>query len=93
MNNHINFLEKSVNLSKRLEIHFTTKHGSWLNIAESELSAMTRQSFGKRIATIEELQSQISAWASKRNADTKSVDWQFSADDARVKLKWLYPKI
>jgi hypothetical protein len=54
---------------------------------------MTKQCLGKRIATIEELQTQISAWENKRNADTKSVDWQFSTDNARVKLKWLYPKI
>jgi hypothetical protein len=83
----------ALRLSKRLEIHCTPKHGSWLNIAEIELSAMTKQCLGKRIATIEELQTQISAWENKRNADTKSVDWQFSTDNARVKLKWLYPKI
>jgi hypothetical protein len=83
----------ALKLAKRLEIHFTPKHGSWLNIAEIELSAMTKQCLGKRIANIEELQTQVSAWESKRNADTKSVDWQFSTDDARIKLKWLYPKI
>jgi recombinational DNA repair ATPase RecF len=77
----------ALNLTKRLEIHFTPKQGSWLNIAEIELSAMTRQCFGKRIATIEELQTQVSAWERKRNADTKSVDWQFSTNDARSKLK------
>jgi hypothetical protein len=83
----------ALKLTKRLEIHFTPKHGSWLNIAEIELSAMTKQCLGKRIATIEELQTQVSALESKRNADTKSVNWQFSTDDARIKLKWLYPKI
>jgi hypothetical protein len=56
-----------------------------------ELSTMTRQCLGKRIAAIEELQSQLSAWEAKRNAEVKSVDWQFAADDARIKLKWLYP--
>jgi hypothetical protein len=83
----------ALNLAKRLEIHFTPKHGSWLNIAEIELSAMTKQCFGRRIATIKELQTQVSAWENKRNADMKSVDWQFSTDDARGKLKRLYPKI
>jgi hypothetical protein len=83
----------ALSLAKRLEIHFTPKHGSWLNIAEIELSAMTKQCFGKRIATIEELQTQISAWERKRNADTKSADWHFSTEGARIKLKWLYPKI
>jgi hypothetical protein len=54
---------------------------------------MTQQCLGRRIATIEELQKQVSAWENKRNADTKSVDWQFSTDKARIKLKWLYRKI
>jgi hypothetical protein len=85
--------EIALKLAKRLEIHFTPKHGSWLNIAEIELSAMTQQCLGRRIATIGELQKQVSAWENKRNADTKSVDWQFSTDKARIKLKWLYPKI
>jgi hypothetical protein len=83
----------ALKLAKRLEIHLTPKHGSWLNMAEIELSAMTKQCLGKRITTIEELQTQVSAWESRRNADTKSVDWQFSTDDARIKLNWLYPKI
>jgi hypothetical protein len=85
--------EIALKLAKRLEIHFTPKHGSWLNIAEIELSAMTQQCLGRRIATIGELQKQVSAWENKRNADTKSVDWQFSTDKARIKLKWLYHKI
>jgi hypothetical protein len=81
----------ALNLAKRLEIHFTPKHGSWLNIAEIELSAMTKQCLGRRTATIKELQTQVSAWESERNADMKSVDWQFSTDNAKIKLKWLYP--
>jgi hypothetical protein len=83
----------ALKLAKRLEIHFTPKHGSWLNIAEIELSVMTKQCLGRRIGTIEALQSEVSAWESKRNAGIKSVDWQFTTDDARIKLKWLYPKI
>lgn len=80
-------------LAKRLEIHHTPKHGSWLNIAEIELSAMTLQCLSRRIGSIDELQTQISAWESKRNACKKLVDWQFSTHDARVKLRYLYPKL
>jgi hypothetical protein len=79
----------ALKLAKWLEIHFTLKHGSWLNIAEIEPSAMTKQCLDKRIATIEELQTQVSAWESKRTVDTKSVDWQFSTDDARIKTNRL----
>ena len=80
-------------LAKRLEIHFTPKHGSWLNIAEIELSAMTRQCLQRRIASMEELQTQLSAWEADRNSRTKGVDWQFTTEDARIKLKRLYPDI
>ena len=83
----------ALKLAKRLEIHFTPKHGSWLNIAEIELSAMTMQCLRRRIDSMQELQVQISAWEVKRNNDSKSVDWQFTTNDARVKLKSLYPKI
>ncbi|HWR62422.1 MAG TPA: IS630 family transposase [Clostridia bacterium] len=85
--------EVALNLARRLDIHFTPKHGSWLNIAEIELSAMTKQCLGRRIASIDKLQDQLSAWEAKRNSGTKSVDWQFKTEDARIKLKWLYPKI
>jgi hypothetical protein len=83
----------ALQMARRLEIHYTPKHGSWLDIAEIELSALTRQCLGRRIATIEELQVQASAWEAKRNGGAKSVDWQFTTDDARTKLKWLYPKL
>ena len=85
--------EVALSLARQLKIHFTPKHGSWLNIAEIELSAMTKQCLGRRIASIDELQNQLSAWEAKRNSSTKSVDWQFKTEDARIKLKWLYPKI
>jgi len=85
--------EIALNLAKRLEIHYTPKHGSWLNIAEIELSVMTRQSLKRRIASIDELQVQLSAWEVKRNTNSKSVDWHFTTDEARIKLKYLYPKI
>jgi hypothetical protein len=84
--------QKALGLAKRLEIHYTPKHGSWLNIAEIELSAMTLQCLDRRIPTIEILQNQISAWETQRNALTKSIDWHFSTEQARDKLKWLYPK-
>lgn len=83
----------AINLAKRLEIHFTPKHGSWLHSAEIELSAMTKQCVGRRIPSIGELHNQLSAWEAKRSSDIKSIDWQFKTEDARIKLKWLYPKI
>lgn len=84
---------KALELSRRLEIHYTPKHGSWLNIAEIELSAMTQQCLNRRIPTIEVLSHLISAWETSRNDSQKFVDWHFTTDHARDKLKWLYPKI
>ena len=79
-------------LANRLEIHYTPKHGSWLNIAEIELNAMTRQCLDRRIDDIQCLSEELSAWESKRNSNGKSVDWHFTAEDARIKLRSLYPK-
>lgn len=79
-------------LAKRLEIHYTPKHGSWLNIAEIELSAMTKQCLERRIPSIETLASELSEWEHHRNSSQKTVDWQFTTEDARVKLKRLYPQ-
>lgn len=79
-------------LSNRLEIHYTPKHGSWLNIAEIELNAMTRQCLDRRIGNLTELSKELSAWESKRNMECKTVHWQFTTKDARVKLRSLYPK-
>lgn len=79
-------------LAKRLEIHYTPKHGSWLNIAEIELSVMTRQCLGRRIPEISELSMELQEWESRRNYSQKGVDWQFTTDDARIKLKRLYPQ-
>lgn len=80
-------------LAKRLEIHYTPKHGSWLNIAEIELSVMTRQCLDRRIPSISELASELTEWEQNRNNIQKGVDWQFTTDDARIKLKRLYPQI
>ncbi len=78
---------------ERLEIHYTPKHGSWLNIAEIELSVLTKQCLDRRIPDIETLRSETDQWARERNAGQKSVDWRFTTDQARIKLKRLYPKI
>ena len=86
--------EEAFRLSQRLEIHYTPKHGSWLNVAEVELSALSSQCLGsKRISSIDELNEELSSWYSDRNDSQKSIDWQFTADDARIKLKHLYPII
>lgn len=79
-------------LAKRLEIHYTPKHGSWLNIAEIELSVMTRQCLGRRISCIDDLNMELAEWETQRNLIQKGVDWQFKTDDARIKLKRLYPQ-
>jgi hypothetical protein len=81
-------------LVRRLEIRHTPKHGSWLNVAECELSAMTRQCVhGRRFGTWDELRAETTAWQAHANDWQRGVDWQFQIDDARVKLKSLYPKI
>ncbi|GHU72634.1 hypothetical protein AGMMS49992_09010 [Clostridia bacterium] len=81
-------------MAQRLEIHFTPKHGSWLDIAEVELSALSIQCLGKRrIPTIEMLNEELSAWHSRRNASQKGVEWHFTTADARIKLKHLYPDV
>jgi hypothetical protein len=78
----------------RLEFRHTPKHGSWLNIAENELSSMTRQCVkDRRFATIEALRKETAAWQLRTNAKQRGVDWQFQVDDARIKLKSVYPKI
>lgn len=79
-------------LCARLEIVYTPKHGSWLNIAEIELSVLTRQCLCRRIPDIETLQRETQAWQKRRNAEQKQVDWQFTTENARIRLKHLYPK-
>jgi hypothetical protein len=78
-------------LAQRLEIHHTPKHGSWLNIAEIELSALTRQCLDRRIDDLAVLNAELAAWQQQTNSDQRQVDWQFTTDDARVKLRHLYP--
>ncbi len=85
--------QEAFRISQKLEIHFTPKHGSWLDIAEIELSALSIQCLCKeRIPSIKELNIKLEAWHTNRNQNQKGVDWQFSNDDARIKLKHLYLK-
>lgn len=80
-------------LAERFEFHYTPKHGSWLNMAEIELSALQRQCLDQRIPTAEALIEKINQWKLERNQIAKSYSWHFSVDDARVKLKKLYPEV
>lgn len=84
---------EAMRLAKRLEIHYTPKHGSWLNIAEIELNAMTKQCLGRRLPDLDTLQTQLSAWEKARNISQKAVEWHFTTHNTRDKLKWLYPKL
>ena len=84
---------EALRVARRLELAPTPKHGSWLNVAEMELSVLTRQCLGRRIALQEEVAEEAGAWGGARNAKQVGVDWQFTTEDARVKLKQLYPKI
>ena len=78
-------------LADKLEIHPTPKHGSWLNMAEIELSVLARQCLDRRIDSRAALEREVAAWEADRNASQRGVDWRFTAADARVKLKRLYP--
>lgn len=83
--------EKARSIVEKLEVVRTPKHGSWLNIAECELSILTRQGLEKRVPDKQTLEQQVTAWYSQRNSKQAKVDWQFTTKDARVKLKRLYP--
>ncbi len=86
--------EEAFRIAQKLEIHYTPKHGSWLDIAEIELSALTIQCLqNRRIPTLELLNKELSAWYHPRNESQKGVDWHFTTTDARIKLKQLYPII
>lgn len=78
---------------EKLEIHHTPKHGSWLNMAEIELSAFTKEYLGRRIGDVVALKAEATAWYGDRNHRQKGIDWQFAIGDARIKLKHLYPII
>jgi DDE superfamily endonuclease len=85
--------EEARRLTERFEFHYTPKHGSWLNRAEIEFSVLSRQCFDRRIGDAETLRNETRAWQQKRNVASKTIDWQFTTADARIKLKRLYPVI
>jgi hypothetical protein len=80
-------------LARRLEIHYTPPNGSWLNVAEIELSALARQCLDRRIGSAAALRAEVAAWERERNASGDRVQWRFTTDDARTKLRHLYPQI
>ena len=80
-------------IARKLEIHYTPKHGSWLNMAEIELSVLARQCLDRRIPDRKALAGEVGAWEEERNAAESSIDWRFTSADARIKLKHLYPEI
>lgn len=84
--------QEASELTQRLEIHYTPKHGSWLNIAECELSVLSRQCLARRIDSAELLASEVAAWESSRNDQFCKVNWQFGTPGARIKLRRLYPE-
>jgi hypothetical protein len=85
--------KEAFGIAQKLEIHYTPKHGSWLNIAEIELSAMTSQCLDRRINSMDKLSAELNAWQLDRNTHHKTVKWQFTAADARIKLLGLYPVV
>ena len=80
-------------LVEKLEIHYTPKHGSWLNMAEIELSVLSRQCINDYFENNEQLAERIGVWEQKRNEEQTSIDWRFTTADARIKLRKLYPSI
>lgn len=85
--------EEAKRLAQRVEIHHTPKHGSWLNMAEIELSVLARQCLADRMQSPTHLQQQVAAWEARRNQSTVRVDWRFTTADARIRLKRLYPSV
>jgi len=85
--------ETARRLAKRLEIHYTPRNGSWLNVAEIELSVLSKQCLDRRIGTVAELKAEAAKWQADRNADKSRVIWRFTTSNARVKLRHLYPHI
>lgn len=83
--------ERAHALMERTRFVHTPKHGSWLDMAEIELSVLSRQNFNRRIGTVEEMERELSAWLEERNRFCAKIDWQFTTKDARIKLKRLYP--
>jgi transposase len=80
-------------LAEKLQIHYTPKHGSWLNMAEIELSVLSRQCRDRRVPDFETLQAEVAAWQERRDATATKIEWRFRTQDARIKLKRLYPSL
>jgi len=85
--------EEAKRLTDKIEWHFTPKHGSWLNMAEIELSALGRQCLDRRLPDAATVASEVAAWVARRNSASAAIDWRFTTDDARIKLKRLYPSL
>lgn len=85
--------EEARRIVEKLEIHYTPKHGSWLNMAEIEFSVLSKQCLNRRIPDQETLRHEVTAWQDKRNSATNTVNWRFTTADARIKLHRLYPSI
>ena len=84
--------EEAHRLKNRLEIHYTPRNGSWLNIAEIELSVLSRQCLDRRIGSASELARELASWQNQRNTDASVVKWRFTTEDARIRLRHLYPQ-
>ena len=80
-------------IADKLEIHYTPKHGSWLNVAQCEFSVMGRQCLDRRIPDIRSLTDEATAWQQRRNKEARPLDWQFTVEDARIRLRSLYPAL
>jgi hypothetical protein len=85
--------EEARRLANKLEIHHTPKHGSWLNIAEIELSVLSRQCLDRRVPNFETLEAEAAAWQERRDSAANKIEWRFTTEDARIKLKRLYPSL
>jgi hypothetical protein len=85
--------DEALRIADKIEWHYTPEHGSWLNMAEIELSVLSKQCLNRRIATIEDVEREVTAWQDRRNLANSKIRWQFTTADARIKLRRLYPEI
>ena len=84
--------EEARNYRNKLEIHLTPKHGSWLNMAEIEINVLVNQGLSKRIPSMQQMKKEVAAWNKARNQNASKINWRFSTENARIKLKRLYPQ-
>ena len=84
--------DEAKRLRDKLEIHYTPKHGSWLNMAEIEINVLVNHGLSKRVATMEQMRKEVTAWNKTRNKSSSKINWRFTTEDARIKLKRLYPQ-